>query len=142
MKIAQLYLTLCIPMDCCPPGSFLGGILQDRILEWVAIPFSRGSSQPRDQTGKFFTTNTTWEALASACQGLPWWQICLQCGGPGFDPWVRKIPWRREPTLVSLPEEFHGQGSLTRCSPWGCKELDTTERLKNSSLGAEGMWSA
>ena len=36
-----------------------------------------------------------------------------------------------------------GQGSLTRCSPWGCKELDTTERLKNSSsLGAQGMWSA
>ena len=37
-------------MDCSPPGSSVYGILQARILEWVAISFSRGSSQPRDQT--------------------------------------------------------------------------------------------
>ena len=37
-------------MDCSPPGSSLYGILQAKILEWVAIPFSRGSSRPRDQT--------------------------------------------------------------------------------------------
>ena len=42
--------TLCDPMDCSPPGSSVCGILQARILEWVAIPFSRGSSQPRDLT--------------------------------------------------------------------------------------------
>ena len=42
--------TLCDPMDCSPPGSSIHGILQARILEWVAISFSRGSSQPRDQT--------------------------------------------------------------------------------------------
>ena len=42
--------TLCDPMDCSPPGSSVYGILQARILEWVAIPFSRGSSQPRDLT--------------------------------------------------------------------------------------------
>ena len=48
-------------MDCSLPGSFVHGILQARILEWVAVPFSRGSSQPRDQTqvsctaGGFFT---------------------------------------------------------------------------------------
>ena len=41
---------LCDPMDCCLPGSSVHGILQARILEWVAIPFSRGSSQPRDQS--------------------------------------------------------------------------------------------
>ena len=38
------------PMDCSLPGSSVHGILQARILEWVAVPFSRGSSQPRDQT--------------------------------------------------------------------------------------------
>ena len=43
-------LTLCSPMDCSPQGSSVHGILQARILEWVAIPFSRGSSQPREQT--------------------------------------------------------------------------------------------
>ena len=49
----------------------------------------------------------------------------------GFNPWVRKIPWRREWQLtpVFLPGEFHGQRSLEGYSPWGCKELDTTERL-------------
>ena len=55
-------LTLCDPMDCSSPGPSVHGILQTRILEWVAIPFSRRSSQPRDCTGvscitagKFFT---------------------------------------------------------------------------------------
>ena len=46
----QSCLTLCDPMDCNPPGSSVHGILRARILEWVAIPFSRGSSRPRDQT--------------------------------------------------------------------------------------------
>ena len=41
---------LCNPTDCSPPGSSVHGILQARILEWVAIPFSRGSSWPRDRT--------------------------------------------------------------------------------------------
>ena len=47
---AQLYLTLCDPMSCSPPGSSVHGILQARILEWLSIPFSKGSSWPRDQT--------------------------------------------------------------------------------------------
>ena len=60
--VNQLCLTLCkLDMDCSPPGSSVHGILQARILEWVAIPFSRGSSQCRNQTlvsfiaGRFFT---------------------------------------------------------------------------------------
>ena len=47
---AQLYLALCDPVDCTPPGSSVHGISQARILEWVAISFSRGSSWPRDWT--------------------------------------------------------------------------------------------
>ena len=46
----QSCLTLCDSMDCCPPGSSIHGILQARILEWVALPFSRESSQPGNQT--------------------------------------------------------------------------------------------
>ena len=59
--VTQLCPTLCDSMDYSPPGSSVHGILQPRIVEWVAIPFSRGSSQPRDQTqvshivGRFFT---------------------------------------------------------------------------------------
>ena len=48
MLVAQLCLTLSNPMDSSPPGSSVHGILQARILEWAAISFSRGSSQPRD----------------------------------------------------------------------------------------------
>ena len=59
--VAQSYPTLGNPMDCSLLGFSVHWILQARILEWVAIPFSRGSSQPRDQTrvshitGRFFT---------------------------------------------------------------------------------------
>ena len=57
-------------------------------------------------------------------------RIRLQCGRPEFDPWVGKIPWRREglPTPVFWPREFHGL-----CSPWGYKESDTTERLSHKN---------
>ena len=51
--VDQSCLILCDPMDCSPPGSSVHGILQARILEWVAIPFSRGSFQPRDWTCVF-----------------------------------------------------------------------------------------
>ena len=49
-EVAQSCPTLCDPVDCSPPGSSIHGILQARILEWVAIFFSRGSSQPRYRT--------------------------------------------------------------------------------------------
>ena len=45
-KLLQSYWALCDPTDCSPPGSSVHGILQARILEWVAISFSRGSSDP------------------------------------------------------------------------------------------------
>ena len=60
--ITQACPTLCDPLDCNPPGSSVHGILQARILKWVAFPFSRGSSQPRYWiwvscvTGRFFIT--------------------------------------------------------------------------------------
>ena len=49
-KSLQSCLTLCDPMDYNPLGSSIHGILQARILEWVAMPSSRGSSRPRDHT--------------------------------------------------------------------------------------------
>ena len=57
--------------------------------------------------------------------------MCLQCRRPGFDPWLGKIPWRREwqPIPVFLPGMFHGQKSLAGYSPWGCKESDMAEQL-------------
>ena len=67
----QLCVTLGDTMDCSPPGSSLPGVLQARILEWVAMPFSRDSSGPRIEplslsspalAGGFFTNSVTWEA--------------------------------------------------------------------------------
>ena len=88
----------------------------------VAIPFSKGSSQPRDWTqvslsaGRFFTS---WATRGRRL---------------GFDSWIGKIPWRRErlPTPVFWPRKFHGL-----YSPWGCKESDTTEQLSLCLLTAE-----
>ena len=53
VQVIQSCLTLCNPVDCSPPGSSVHRILQARILESVAMPSSRGSSQPRDQTQVF-----------------------------------------------------------------------------------------
>ena len=66
-EVAQSCLTLCDPVDCSPPGSSIHGFSQARILEWVAISFSRGSSWPRNQThisliaGRCFNLWTTRE---------------------------------------------------------------------------------
>ena len=75
--VAQSCPTLCNPMDGSPPGSSVHGILQARILKWIAIPFSRRSSQPRDQTrvsciaGRFF--------------------YCLSHQGSPFSAWLNSI---------------------------------------------------
>ena len=67
-----------------------------------------------------------------ATVGLPWWlRIHVQCRRPRFDPWVRKISWRRawQPTPVFLSGESHRQRNLVAYNQWGCKESDTTEQL-------------
>ena len=86
-EFAQSCLTLCNPVDCSLPGSSIHGIFQARVLEWVAIFFSRGSSLPRDQTqvshivGRRFTLwvtihtellKTFWLILISECILWEW----------------------------------------------------------------------
>ena len=98
--VAQSCPTLCDPMDCSPPGSFIHGIFQARILEWVAIPFSGRSSQPRDQiwvshiAGRLFTI---WATRESA--------ICIHISPPS---WASLLP-----RLPSHPSKDHrASGSL------------------------------
>ena len=76
--LSRFSLTLCNPMDRSLPGSSVLGILQARILKWVAMPSSRGSAQPRDQTGISYVSCigrqvlyhfTTWETPLSLCSG-------------------------------------------------------------------------
>ena len=80
---AQSFPTFCDPMDCSPSGfSSINGILQARMLEWVAIFFSRGSSWPRDQTqvshtaGRLFTIRATKESQRSVQMPWTYFLIC------------------------------------------------------------------
>ena len=89
--VTQSCLTLHNPKDCSSPGSSVHRILQARILEWVAIPFSRRSSQPRDQTcvscivGRSFTIWATREAhmQSTSCEIPGWMKLKLESRLPG-----------------------------------------------------------
>ena len=77
VKLLQSCLTLCDPMECSPPGSSVHGILQARILEWVAMPpppgifLTQGSNSSLfvfpGVAGGFFTTSATWEVCVYVC---------------------------------------------------------------------------
>ena len=81
--VAQSCLTLCDPVDCNPSGSFVRCILLGRILEWVAVSFSSGPSQPKNQTwiscivGRFFTDWATREVFSSlrCCINSDCWSL-------------------------------------------------------------------
>ena len=79
VKVVQSCPILCDPMDCSLPGFCVHGSLQARILKWVAVPFSRGSSQPRGQThvfrvaGRFFTIWATREFFITYS-----WPLCFK----------------------------------------------------------------
>ena len=105
--VTQLCPTLCNPVDCRPPGSSVHGASQVRILEWVAISFSRASSWPRDQTqisciaGRLFTTwANQGSPIISTLMLLLIWQQVLACSPEVGDPWTRRsvelltrVPW-------------------------------------------------
>ena len=98
-SVAQSHLILCNPMDGNPPVSSVHGILQARILEWVATSYSRRSSWPRDWTqvscvsctaGRFFSTSTTWKtqdgaaAAAKSLRSCPTLCNSIDDSPPGF----------------------------------------------------------
>ena len=110
MKVTQSYPTLRLR------GLHSPRILQARILEWAAFPFSRGSR------------------LRACNWKHSWFQVpailpCRRHRRPRFSLWVGKIPWRRawQPTPALLPGESHGLRSLAGYSQWDHKESDMTE---------------
>ena len=76
-----------------------------------------------------FTDKLEWTLIHPG--GSAGYRNCLQDRRSGFNPWVRKIPWRRawQPTPVFLPGVSHGQRSLVGFSTWSHKELDMTKQL-------------
>ena len=101
-------------------------------------PLFKNTGQGNAQTSELWKAESFNYIPLCSSNGLPWWlrcwRVCRQCRRPGFDPWVRKIHWRREwpPTPVFWPGESHGQRSLVGYSPWGHKEPDTTEQLTHT----------
>ena len=106
----QSCLNLCNPKDCSPPGSSVHGILQGRTLEWVAIPFSRGSPQPRNGNPGLLHCRQIMDEMA------------------GWHHWLdgRESQW--------TPGVGDGRGGLACCDSWGRKESDTTKWLLWSDL--------
>ena len=83
----------------------------------------------------FFLPSNSFSGQNMCVWRLPWWlsgkEPACQCRRHRFNPWVRKMPWRRkwQPTPVFLPGKCHGERSLAGYSPWGHKESDTTKQL-------------
>ena len=113
-------------MDSSPPGSSIHGVFQARVLEWVAISSSRGSSRSKDQTRTSYISCLGRQILSSKCS-----LIILTAFFPPLSLCLDRFWWRRQwyPTPVLLPGKSHGWRSLVGCSPWGREESDTTERF-------------
>ena len=119
-EVAQCCPTLRNPMDCSPPGFSVHGIFQARILEWVAISFSRGSSWPWDQTqvsciaGRRSTLWATREAQYYECKS---WNIKAEHRRiDAFELWcwrrLLRVPWTARRSNQSILTEINPQYSL------------------------------
>ena len=113
---AQSCLALCDPMDCNPPGSSVHGILQARILEWVAMPSSRGSSQPKD---RIHISSVTCIGRQVLHQGATWEVLpCPVLSGKPSDTFTEDSTKKLKTTWVT--------GFVLFCFvfPWGIWGLD------------------
>ena len=112
----QCWYILCCVLDTCESGELLNKMrCRHPLICW--------KSHPQIQ----IITITEGDFPFGASGKDPVCQ-CRRFKRCGFNPWVRKIPWRRayQPTPIFLPGESNGQRSLVSCSPWGHKESDIT----------------
>ena len=97
--VIQLCQILCDPMDCSLPGFSVHEILQTRILEWVAIHFSRGSSRARDQTqvsciaGRFFTS---WDTREAPVPRMVLNILCI------LNPWLLLLQYEVDIIIITI----------------------------------------
>ena len=115
-EVAQSCPTLCNPMDCSLPGSSVHGIFQARILEWVAISFSRGSSRPWDWTQVFCIAGrrfTIWATRACIISNLyrnfqmKMIGLLISCPWQEFSDRTGRII-QTSPTLTQMTWEYMG----------------------------------
>ena len=160
--------TLYNPMDCNPQGSPVHGILQARILEWVAMPSSRGSSWPRNRihisciADRFSTHWATWETLKNTgvgCQGLLQGIFLTQGSKPSLispalagsffatsTAWVGNLLYKDAPFLMEALHRLPGQpcpsddSEVHRgCRLWGTP-LSQKELMMKLLLGKVPLW--
>ena len=155
-EVTQSRPTLRVPMDCSLPGSSIHGIFQARILEWVAISFSRGSSQPRDQTWVAFINWATklylWKC--SCMVSVLAWRV-PGTGEPGGLPSMGShrvghdwsdlaeggvgLPWRlsgKESTCQCMRHRFN---LWIQNIPWGRKWQPTSVFLPGKLHGQRSL---
>ena len=127
--------TLCHPMNCSPPGSSVHGISQARILEWVAISFSRGSSRPRNQTfvsclaGGLFTTESPGKPHAFHVPGT----ACETVHRHQLDLTLIKIHGIAITILFSL---FLGKLKYSVVQSFTKLEYQRSQRMKNREISS------
>ena len=143
-ETAQSCLTLCDPMDCSLQGSSVHGIFQARVLEWIAISFSRGSSQPRDRTrvsstaGRRFTVWATreeyiyyiYQARKDPDAGKDWRQE--EKGTIGWDGWMAS-PTQRAWVWASSGRWWR-TGKPGMLEYMVSQRVDTAELLNNTII--------
>ena len=107
-----------------------------RIAIWSSNP-SLGLYPEKTGNSKRYMQTYVW-----ASQVAQWYRIHLQCRKCRFNPWVRKIPWRRkwQPTPVFLPGKSGGQKSLVGYRLWGLKELYMTEHTCTPLPSSKSLW--
>ena len=107
---SQSCLTLCDPVDCSLPVSSVHGIFQARVLEWVAISFSRGSSQPRDQTWVSHTAGRHFTIWATGSKQEKEYVKAIYCH-PAYVTYMQStswemLGWRKDKLESRLLEEI------------------------------------
>ena len=142
-KLLQSCLTLCDPVDCSPPGSSVHGILQRRIIEWVACPppgdlpnpgIEPASLMSRALTGWFFTTGANWEALflrgggcSSKCiLNFVLWQSCKRvslshCKQNHLE--IKEYKFATEMKAHIWQKTHYAQALLSFCLKVACKDM-------------------
>ena len=145
-EATQSCLTLCDPMDCSLPGSSVHGIFNARVLEWVAIYFSRGSSRPRDWipvsciAGRRFIVWATREAKIKNDNGKfgkPYREAEIWCGirnkwsFPGGSAGKESVFKARDLGLIPWLERYPGEGNGTHSSmlAWKISWTEESGRL-------------
>ena len=131
-------LTLCNPMDCRPSGSSVHGIPQARILEWVPMIFSRGSSQPRDQTSVSYVSCIGrqvlyhWEMTYPIKKKWRWGIQTVIATVVREAPWRRLEPWRWGSPGDVCRKSIPGKKD-SHARPWG-------RSMFGKSEGCQGTW--